>query len=150
MNWDALGAIVEIIGAIAVLVTLFYLATQIRQSNATARFETTRELMAQFNDLNRLYATDSTVRQVLLKEGDLSREEQEQLYTYADMYCNAWATAQLAFNQGLLDAALYQSVVKDVHVALNRWPSMQQEFERWFRNYPEMADSEVFKAINQS
>jgi hypothetical protein len=126
MNWDALGAIVETISAIAVLVTLFYLATQIRQSNATARFETTRKLMAQFNDLNRLYATDSTVRQVLLKEGDLSREEQEQLYTYADMYCNAWATAEIAFNQGQVDDALYRGALKDIDVQLNRWPVMRQ------------------------
>jgi len=33
MNWDALGAIGEIIGAAAVLVTLFYLAAQIKMQN---------------------------------------------------------------------------------------------------------------------
>ena len=32
MNWEALGAIGEIVGAIAVVVTLVYLATQIRQN----------------------------------------------------------------------------------------------------------------------
>ena len=30
MNWDAIGAIGEILGAIAVVATLFYLAVQIR------------------------------------------------------------------------------------------------------------------------
>ena len=33
MNWNALGAIAEIIGAVAVLATLAYLATQIRQNS---------------------------------------------------------------------------------------------------------------------
>jgi hypothetical protein len=33
MNWDAIGAIGEIVGALAVLLTLFYLANQVRQSN---------------------------------------------------------------------------------------------------------------------
>ena len=33
MNWDALGAIGEIIGAIAVLATLYYLAKQIKMQN---------------------------------------------------------------------------------------------------------------------
>ena len=33
MNWDALGAIGEIIGAIAVLATLYYLAAQIKMQN---------------------------------------------------------------------------------------------------------------------
>jgi hypothetical protein len=33
MNWDAIGAVGEIVGALTVLITLIYLATQIRQSN---------------------------------------------------------------------------------------------------------------------
>ena len=37
MNWDAIGAIGEIIGAIAVVATLGYLAVQIRQNSTQAR-----------------------------------------------------------------------------------------------------------------
>ena len=37
MNWDAIGALGEIIGAAAVFVSLLYLAIQIRQSTALAR-----------------------------------------------------------------------------------------------------------------
>ena len=33
MNWDAVSAIAEIIGAVAVVATLLYLAVQIRQAN---------------------------------------------------------------------------------------------------------------------
>lgn len=33
MNWEAIGAIGEAVGAIAVIVTLFYLAVQIHQNN---------------------------------------------------------------------------------------------------------------------
>ena len=38
MNWDAIGAFGEILGATAVFVTLAYLAAQIRQANDLARF----------------------------------------------------------------------------------------------------------------
>ena len=38
MNWDAIGAIAELLGAVGVIASLVYLATQIRQS---------REQMAQ-------------------------------------------------------------------------------------------------------
>ena len=148
MNWDALGAIGETFGAAAVLITLLYLAAQVRQTNVMASFETTREIMAQFNDLNRLYATDSLIRQVLLKEGDLSMEEDEQLYTYADMYCNAWATAQLAFNQGQIDETVYTGVADDVQVALDRWPSMRKKVERWLHNYPKFRTYKIFDGIN--
>lgn len=37
MNWEAIGAIGEIVGAIAVLLTLFYLSIQIRQGVKLAR-----------------------------------------------------------------------------------------------------------------
>ena len=39
MNWDAVGAIGEIVGALAVVITLVYLAIQVRQN--------TRHLQAQ-------------------------------------------------------------------------------------------------------
>ena len=37
MNWDAISAVSEIIGAVAVVVSLIYVATQIRQSTQMAR-----------------------------------------------------------------------------------------------------------------
>ena len=37
MNWEAIGAVAEACGALAVLVTLIYLAVQIRQQNQVAR-----------------------------------------------------------------------------------------------------------------
>lgn len=40
MNWEAVGAIGEVIGAIGVIVTLAYLAIQIRQNSAVVRSAT--------------------------------------------------------------------------------------------------------------
>ncbi len=37
MNWDAIGAIAELLGAIGVIGSLVYLATQIRQNTTTVR-----------------------------------------------------------------------------------------------------------------
>ena len=37
MNWEALGAIAELVGAIAVIATLVYLAIQIRQNTASVK-----------------------------------------------------------------------------------------------------------------
>ena len=148
MNWDAIGASGEIGGAIAVLLTLLYLATQIRQTNQMSRFNTTREVMGQFDDLNRLYATDPSIRAVLLKEDARSRQEDEQLYTFTLMYCNAWATAQIAFDQGQIYKPLFDSVLKDVEVEINRWPSIREPIDRWLSNYPDMKSYEIFGVLN--
>ncbi|MFC1579149.1 hypothetical protein ACFL3Y_02045 [Pseudomonadota bacterium] len=45
MNWDAIGAVAEVFGAAAVLVTLIYLSLQIRQSNSLAEAQSQRELL---------------------------------------------------------------------------------------------------------
>ena len=43
MNWEAIGAVGEIVGAVAVVGTLFYLAIQIRQNNRVVE-ENSRQL----------------------------------------------------------------------------------------------------------
>ena len=53
MNLDDLGNIGDFLGAIAVLVTLVYLAIQVRQSSATTRAQTRQSLAdSQINYLN--------------------------------------------------------------------------------------------------
>ena len=44
MNWDAIGAVAEIIGAMTILVSLVYVSMQIRQSNAIAQAEAERDI----------------------------------------------------------------------------------------------------------
>jgi hypothetical protein len=42
MNWEAIGAVGEVLGAIGVIVTLGYLAVQVRRSNSLATAESHR------------------------------------------------------------------------------------------------------------
>ena len=49
MNWDAIGAVGEILGAAAVVVSLVYLPTQIRIQNRESRFSTINNLTEQWN-----------------------------------------------------------------------------------------------------
>jgi len=50
MNWDAIGAAAEIVGSAAVLLTLVYLAVQMRQNSTIAMAESARELSRQWDD----------------------------------------------------------------------------------------------------
>jgi len=61
MNWEALGAIGETLGAVAVLVTLAYLAVQVRhardevrRSTSRARSEARRDALAMVSDARTL------------------------------------------------------------------------------------------------
>lgn len=65
MNWEAIGAIGEVVGALGVIATLGYLATQIRQNTASVRASTLQDmseasasflgLIASDNELSRIF-----------------------------------------------------------------------------------------------
>jgi hypothetical protein len=50
MNWDAIGAIGEIVGALTVVATLYYLARQINDSTRQSRMASVAELNTIYND----------------------------------------------------------------------------------------------------
>ena len=50
MNWDAVGSVAETIGALGVILSLIYLANQIRNQNRQARLDSINELTRQRNE----------------------------------------------------------------------------------------------------
>ena len=44
MNWDAIGALGEVAGALVVIISVIYLASQVRQNTATSRAEALRTI----------------------------------------------------------------------------------------------------------
>ena len=58
MNWDAAGALGEIVGAIAVVITLAYLAAQIRSGNRALRTSVRDSAFRQLQDWNNQLVAD--------------------------------------------------------------------------------------------
>ena len=123
MNWDAIGAFGEILGAVAVLLTLLYLATQVRQTNVISRFDTTKDIIQSFDNLNKMVVSDPVLRSVLHKNSELNNDENEQLYPFVNMFCNTWAICQTAYDNGLIGRGLFETVRIDVEFELQRWPN---------------------------
>ena len=64
MNWDAVGAIGEIVGAVMVLVTLIYLSIQIRNNTREVKTENVHRVTDSFNQLNLLVASDERLAEL--------------------------------------------------------------------------------------
>lgn len=61
MNWEAIGAVGEIIGAMAVVLSLIYLAIQVRQNSNMARAESRLRVVASYREFsNALKGKDPT------------------------------------------------------------------------------------------
>ena len=59
MNWEAVGAISEAIGVIGVIVSLIYLALQVRQSNHATQAATADQITTRFIDFMNMAAGDT-------------------------------------------------------------------------------------------
>ena len=64
MNWDAISAIGEILGATAVLGTLAYLAAQVRQNVAAAAAATYDSALSGFNEINLAIADNAKLTDI--------------------------------------------------------------------------------------
>ena len=140
MSWEAVGAVGEILGAVAVLATLIYLARQIKQSNRVSKFETSRDVMAGFDQTTRILAVDKELVEAILKTpGQQSEPEDYQVNMITVLLCNNWANVQVAYDQGLIEPAMFEAVKQSIPVTLEDSPSFYPHLERWLQRYPTLA-----------
>ena len=67
MNWDAVGAIGEMIGALAVVVSVIYLAFQIRDNTHASMVDVIREVITAFTELERIVASTPDLAGIILR-----------------------------------------------------------------------------------
>ncbi len=74
MNWTAIGAVGELVGGIAVIATLIYLATQIRQ-NTRINASAIRQSFYDYTTRQMLHGTDSSEFNVVLAKAATTDDE---------------------------------------------------------------------------
>ncbi|MEN8374802.1 MAG: hypothetical protein ABFS34_05080 [Gemmatimonadota bacterium] len=69
-NWEAIGAVGEIVGAVAVVLTLLYLAKQIRQSSRSVEIGALRDTTSFWHRWSEMLATSPGLAEVVAKGSD--------------------------------------------------------------------------------
>ncbi len=67
MNWDAVGAVGEVIGAMAVVATLLFVARDIRQNSRSLSISALRDTTAQWNQWSDMIASSSDLADIVAK-----------------------------------------------------------------------------------
>jgi hypothetical protein len=145
MSLEQLGVIAEIIGAIAIVVTLVYLSIQIkdsaRASRSSAVTDATTAMQAFYQELGSNPKTAKLFLDGLTKPESMSQEKQ---FQYLMMMHSCFLGFQRSFflaRQGTLDIALRDSIGTAMH-AVNHLPGIhlywrqrkayfQPEFVEW-------------------
>ena len=113
MNWEAIGAVGEILGAIAVLVTLIYLAAQIRQNSQFVKAATWHSTMRARNEFNFAIATTPELSALLIRARDksitLDADERERFNSLMWGFFNLFEDSIVQHNNGLLTPETWES-----------------------------------------
>ena len=75
MNWESIGAIGEVVGAVAVIATIGYLALQTRQANRLARAGAVLKLQSEMREHRGAVAFDDELARIILKVEENVGEE---------------------------------------------------------------------------
>ena len=117
MNWEAIGAIGELLGAIAVLVTLIYLATQIRQNTKSVTTATYDSVMSVYTQTNATVAGNRDIASILLR-GSLNPDslDTEEAFRYSAImrsYASQWLKQLRLYEHGALSAREWERFAQE-------------------------------------
>ena len=138
MNWDAIVAISEIVSAIAVVISLAYLSSQIRQSNKLARREARNDVIQTFTNTAASLTQVQGLPKVRSKLRSANCELSEEEYELADLYVGAiigtYSTARSAMDEGFIPDGLAQSYCNLARNQIINFPGTAQIFYERLRS----------------
>jgi hypothetical protein len=106
VNWEAIGAIGELVAAFAVLITLVYLAIQVRQAKSELHVSSLHEANKLMNDVSLARATSPELAKVLtraaMQPAELEPWEESMIDGYFIACMNSWELALEQQSSGAL------------------------------------------------
>ena len=118
MNWEAVGAVGEILGAIAVLVTLIYLATQIKQHTLATRAVTNSAYAEAAREFNMAIANSPELARAFANwpenPADATPEDQVMILSVWRALFQMWANGYRQYRDGAIDPAIMTALRKEI------------------------------------
>ncbi len=144
MNWDAIGAIGEIVGAVAVVASLVYLATQIRNQNRESRLAAMHEVSSDFRETTSMIL-DRDLARIFVKAIEsfesLTDEELLRLLLLITTIYRSWEEAFIRHDIGHLDSRAwkpmlsYYTLIASTPPARKVWEMRKEHFDDRFRDF---------------
>ena len=114
LNWDAIGSIGEIAGALGVIISLIYLARQIRESNLAARQAGTQEIQNQTQQFVAAIGATPEMSRLWVKgnknDAKLTQDELIQFRTLLIQMVMIWERTYTLQQQDRLDPGFWETL----------------------------------------
>ena len=131
MNWNAIGAVAELGAAIAVFISLVYLAIQIGSQRQESKLAAANDLSAGFNNFLEATASNRGLAEVFVKGlkdlDSLDEVERMQFFSHMARMFRIFEGLQKHNSEGRLDDASWAGV-KNIFIDY----SAQKGFRKWW------------------
>ena len=138
----------EFIGAIAVVVSLIYLAAQIRQNTRAVRANTFQGVVDSLTSGIAEIARDAEVTRIwivgLSQSDELSEFDRGRFRLLILMAVRKWENAFYQSRAGMLDYAQWEGILQDIRSIVRR-----PGFQNWWTETPDIVSSEFREFIEE-
>jgi hypothetical protein len=111
MNWDAINAIAQAIGAFGVVASLFYLGVQVHRSTRVAKIAAQDSAAGALRDVTKPFMENAELARIwqvgLENLNALSAEDQSRFFHASYQFLKAFETIHFHYAYGLLDLELW-------------------------------------------
>jgi hypothetical protein len=150
MNWEAIGAVAEIMGSITVIGTIFYLAIQVGHAAAVAK-ATAQQSAAQMSIDTMMATLDSQIlssasRKATIGE-ELTPEEFSNYLRWVWIRMRVAENTYYQYRQGLLDLEAWQGYSTTIIAHLGAGSVAESHWERVSLSYSEGFVDEVKRIL---
>ena len=156
MNWEAIGSVAELLGALGVIASLVYLAAQIRHNTRSLRAATYESLAQATAASNILLISDPEIARIVemgLGGDSLGREDRTRFVAYLRMTFRRYDSIFLHSQQGTLPPEAWEAYWNSFRKMLRSrnvldfWEKNKNDYMRGFRD---LVSKEISRALDES
>ena len=149
MNWEAIGAVGELVGAVGVMVTLLYVGLQVRQNTSAVKAAAIQDISSSTTAYLNAWSTDDRLPGLFARiwAGELpeafSTEERARLAIAYTSMLRVFEARYLQIRLGVLDEDILESMAGAASLFQTAWfkatwsgffePSVGREFAQFVR-----------------
>ena len=143
--------VIEISGFLAIVLSVLFLAYELRQSNQIARTNTRIEIANQYGSLNESIYTNPEVNALTEKLGDPNFQptaiEFEQSRAISNRIMSILVSVEIAYINGQYSERDFQFSLEDTRAAVRYLPGLHTHFLTYIESHPTHSSVQIFAAI---
>jgi hypothetical protein len=152
MNWEAISGIANLLAALGVIITLVYLAIQIRQNTRSSRTNRQNEIAREFAERQMTVASNTELLSVITRcrnqrSDDFSPEDRERVLAWTTSMINTYLSIAVAHQNGEMTDEMYDAYCQDVLRTIEAYPGALHEWHQVCNYFPVFKRYKIFDPV---